>query len=157
MSILPEPQGGMIVSCKFPEENTIIPGPKLRPVLILETYEDRNEILVVYGTGQNTSATPGSPELKPYEIEIDPSDIYGKISNLGNITRFNFRKTIPIPYTEKWFQPYPGKHTIVIGHAHNTYNESIINAYEESRKNLAKCQNFVERKPPIIKYVKKKK
>ncbi|HCU06297.1 MAG TPA: hypothetical protein DIC42_01755 [Holosporales bacterium] len=158
MSILPAPIAGQIVSCLFPLEGTDIPGDKIRPVLIIAVFEDVDEVLVAYGTSNKTSVTPGSPILQPYQIEIDPSSVYGKSSGLKYVTRFNFRRAIPIKYNSTWFKPFPGKKTISVGALHKYLFNSVYQAYQHALPFLNKASiNKVGISSPIVRVKRKNK
>ncbi len=146
--ILPTPYDGWIVSCKFPQEpRNDIPGPKIRSVLILETFQNVNKVLCVYGTSRS-SINSMSDKLEAYHFEIDPSTVEGRVSGLSNITRFDFRRTMPIEYTSKWFVPFPGLISIKLGVIHKDHEESILKAFEEAEKYLNRISNMKFNQPP---------
>lgn len=136
------PKEGLIVSCRFPlEENPLEPSKVQRPVLIVEIYEDQT-VLVVYGTGQKTSVSSGSNNLLKSQVEVDPTLPECKCSNLQEVTRFDFRKAIVLPYTAKWFTPFRGKSTVVVGHFPKCLNPALNKASIYTKKLLAEKKHM---------------
>ena len=99
------PSEGDIVWCHFPEEQDGSPGPKPRPALVIDV-EVRTAgavVSVIYGTSQRVTS------LKSGEFAISQSmnpDAY-KLAGLSYDTKFNFRETAPLPWTEEFFKVPP--------------------------------------------------
>lgn len=121
------PLAGSIVWCLFPDAKSTRPGSKVRPALIVDVYEDKH-VTVVYGTGQNSSGTV-TPLLNPnFEIEVDPTQMAHRSSNLPEQTRFEFLKQALLPYTEKWFPCSKGCPPPLIGYLPNSLKQAARDA-----------------------------
>lgn len=100
-SFRPLPAPGEIVWCRFPE-HLGVPGPKARPALVLGTDSDSDAVRVAYGTTKRVH------EKFSGEFEITPIDgVAFAVSGLSYPTKFDFRKTYILPYTEEWFAVPP--------------------------------------------------
>ena len=99
---LPDP--GDIVYCRFPEKLGT-PGPKPRPALVLGvglSGDDAHAVRVAYGTSQRVNA------LRSGEFAITPDDGAAfALSGLSYPTKFDFRNTQILPYTDEWFAVPP--------------------------------------------------
>lgn len=83
---------GACVWAWMPEsENVLVPGPKLRPTLILEA--DEHGVLVAYGTSQNTD------RYGPGEFVVTPDEMPG----LSKATKFCLAKAFRLPFNKAFF------------------------------------------------------
>lgn len=83
---------GACVWAWMPEaENVLVPGPKLRPTLILEA-DDRG-VLVAYGTSQKTNV------FGLGEFVVTPAELEG----LSKPTKFCLRKAYRLPFNKAFF------------------------------------------------------
>jgi len=101
----PYPRAADIVDCRFPEgifpKGFEIPGPKIRPVLVLSVEELEGGECVVevaYATSQNTS------KVYPGEFVITASTASG----LTKDTKFDLVNRHRLYFDDKWFGPAPG-------------------------------------------------
>jgi hypothetical protein len=100
----PAPRPGDIVWCRFPEDLSPHPGPKPRPALVLAvgTLGGTPAVEVAFGTGQKTG------RLYAGEFLIGPEDGDAfDAAGLSYPTKFNFTKTLQLPYTADWFTVAP--------------------------------------------------
>ena len=97
---------GAIVRVWFPEsESVLVPGPKFRPALVLEVNErpdGRREVLVAYGTSQNTHCYARG------EFIVTG----GEQHDLDSDTKFRLQRRVWLPLTSDYFcscgrQPKP--------------------------------------------------
>jgi hypothetical protein len=102
----PSPDAGDIVWCRFPENRGIAPGPKARPALVIQVFDDqapRFFVKVVYGTSQKTD------QLRSGEFLIARQEAAAfRLSGLSYPTKFNFRNAVELPFNDDWFRPPPG-------------------------------------------------
>lgn len=132
MSFAQMPSLWSIASCLFPhEENPTVPGPVAHPVLIFGVNAEKRVALAAYGTGQTQIALAGQPALA-YQLEIKPS----ARNYLKFVTRFDFRKAVPIEWSGDWFKPIGAGIPILMGALDRT---EIIQA----RKAYATCQQML--------------
>jgi len=99
------------VWCRFPYEigdlgEVLQPGRKPRPVLVLTVYAEdeaeRYRVLVAYGTSQKAD------RLYAGEFAISPADgVAFKASGLSFPAKFNFGKSVELPYNSTWFEVPP--------------------------------------------------
>ncbi|MGF6273873.1 hypothetical protein ABIB38_002251 [Massilia sp. UYP11] len=109
MTFASMPSKWSIASCLFPrEENPTLPGPGPHPVLIAGVIPEKRLVLAAYGSGQ-TNVTLARA-LEPYQIEITQRTSYLKLT-----TRFDFRKAVPIEWSEEWFKPIGHNVPIIMG------------------------------------------
>lgn len=96
---------GAIVRVWFPEsESVLVPGPKFRPALVLEVNErsdGRREVLVAYGTSQNTRS-----------FSLGEFTVNGGEHDLDSDTKFRLQRRVWLPLTSEYFcscgrQPKP--------------------------------------------------
>jgi hypothetical protein len=102
----PAPEPGEIVWCRFPELESIRPGPKSRPALVLSVDDARRpaRVRVAYGTSR------GLTRISPWEFEIGPDDGEAyTLSGLSAPTKFSLRQMVVLDYTSTWFEPAPGR------------------------------------------------
>ena len=101
----PEPTVGEIVWCHFPHLPDLLPGPKPRPALAIKVFDDhapRFYALVAYGTSKNTRS------LRAGEFAITSSDEAAyALAGLSFDTKFDFNKTVELPYSNDYFKPPP--------------------------------------------------
>ena len=100
------PAAGDVVWCRFPELPRQSPGPKPRPALVLAVIErdDGVEITVVYGTSQRVN------KLSAGEFAITRlghAAAY-KAAGLSHDTKFDFKQTARVPWTDEFFAVPPG-------------------------------------------------
>jgi len=132
MSFVALPSQWSIASCLFPhEENPTVPGPGPHPVLLFGVNAKERVVLAAYGTGQTEIALAGQPALA-YQVEIRPSPR----NYLRYVTRFDFRKAVPIEWSSDWFKPIGAGVPILMGPLDRT---EIIQA----RKAFAACQQML--------------
>jgi hypothetical protein len=102
----PLPAPGDIVWCRFPELPNQSPGPKPRPALVLEVIEreDGIEIAVVYGTSQRVDKLSAGE----FAITRMGSAAAYKAAGLSHDTKFDFKQTARLPWSEEFFAVPPG-------------------------------------------------
>lgn len=116
------PKVGDLLSCKFPYEVAAEADDKFRPCLVSHVLQRRstNEVwlVVVPGTGQQTSDQVRNAALDPlgYEEPADPSHATG--TNLREATIFEFALRARIKYDSERFSE-GDRNTPVFGHASN--------------------------------------
>jgi hypothetical protein len=102
----PQPAPGDIVWCRFPELPRQAPGPKPRPALVLEVIEreDGIEVVVVYGTSKRVD------KLSAGEFAITRVGHVAayKAASLSHDTKFDFKQTARLPWSEEFFAVPPG-------------------------------------------------
>lgn len=101
----PLPTEGDIVWCYFPLfERLGNPGPKARPALVISVSDAHSAVEVVYGTTQKTRLN----EIRSAEFVMDPHDSGFADSGLAGRTKFNFDRSVKLPFTSDWFSVAPG-------------------------------------------------
>lgn len=102
MNHLFAPRVGEIVWCQFPDIPIVDrPGAKTRPVLVLDITrkgDGRTEVLVAYGTSQNTNHRGRG------EFTVDSKNA---ASGLAKPTKFCLRSILWLPATAEFFHPNP--------------------------------------------------
>ena len=101
----PLPEIGDFVWCRFPYQGMHQPGPKPRPVLVIDIGELRGEpaVEVVYGTSQKVE------RLFPGEFAITPDDGSAFVeSGLSYATKFDTGRSLFLPFDDFWFAVPPG-------------------------------------------------
>jgi hypothetical protein len=102
--VFPLPVPGEIVYCRFPEA-VGAPGPKPRPCLviaIIQFGDGTPGVRVVYGTSQKTN------EIHAGEFVISRNDGEAyESAGLSYTTKFNFRRSADLPYSDEWFRVPP--------------------------------------------------
>lgn len=101
----PRPRAGDIVQCRFPKSEGRIPGPKDRPVLIVEVEEDPEDesasiVRVAYGTSQDIE------QRYPGEFTIRATD---PKAGLGQDTKFDLGNTVRLSFDSEWFARSPNR------------------------------------------------
>ena len=126
----PLPAPGDIVWCLFPHLPEIEPGPKPRPAIVLsvERKEDGAIVQVVYGTSQAVM------RLRAGEITISKAAYPAAYAQAGLAydTKFDFKKSIELPWTERYFKAAPQKpygNTPKLGTLHATILRAVEAAY----------------------------
>jgi PemK-like, MazF-like toxin of type II toxin-antitoxin system len=101
----PAPSPGDIVWCHFPFLPATEPGPKPRPALVVgvRTFEDGLTIQVVYGTTQRTTSLRSGEFL----ISKDTHAVAFKQAGLAFDTKFDLKKLIELPWTDRYFKVPP--------------------------------------------------
>lgn len=102
----PLPAPGDIVWCRFPELPRQAPGPKPRPALVLEVIEreDGIEVAVVYGTSQRVDKLSAGE----FAITRVGNAAAYKAAGLSHDTKFDFKQTARLPWSEEFFAVPPG-------------------------------------------------
>jgi hypothetical protein len=100
------PAPGDIVWCRFPELPRRSPGPKPRPALVLEVTErkDGTSVSVVYGTSQQLNRLTSGE----FAITRQNHAAAYQAAGLSYDTKFNFRESVELPWTEEFFAVPPG-------------------------------------------------
>ncbi|EKJ7348255.1 TPA: hypothetical protein ACF6WF_004994 [Klebsiella pneumoniae] len=124
---LPEP--GDFVWCRFPHLPGFpdVPGPKLRPGLVIAVSDADHEVMVVYGTSQKTD------KIYPTEFLLKTTDAGFAVSGLAHDTKFDMAVRIELPYDSDWFDLAPIKNGVattspVMGTLHTTYMAAVKQA-----------------------------
>lgn len=92
-----QPAPGDIVFCKFPEAlQSICPGPKMRPALVVDVSKDENRVYVAYGTSQRTE------QLFPGEFRVDEAAAM-HMAGLCKPTKFALCRKHWLALNEEWF------------------------------------------------------
>lgn len=131
MTFVSMPSRWSIASCLFPhEEDPTVPGPGPHPVLIAGVIPEKKLVLAAYGTGQTNMALAAG-ELEPYQIQINPG-----LTRLKYVTRFDFRKAVPIEWCSDWFKPIGHNVPIIMGMLDRA---QIIQA----NRAMAECQRLL--------------
>jgi hypothetical protein len=102
----PAPDPGDIVWCRFPEMESIRPGPKPRPGLVVSVDDSMSpvRVRVAYGTTQHLD------RLGKGDFVITEQDGAAyRATGLAHPTKFQFRKLVVLDYTDLWFAPAPGR------------------------------------------------
>lgn len=91
---------GSVLGCWFPEEG-LVPGPKFRPVVVLDVVQNeetgRQELLVAYGTSQHTRC-PLS-----HEFTATAAERSGWTGFNEKDTMFNLKCLRNLPLVSKYF------------------------------------------------------
>lgn len=110
----PEPTVGEIVWCHFPHLPGLLPGPKPRPALVIKVFDDHAPcfyVLVAYGTSKNTRT------LRAGEFAITSEDETAyALAGLSFDTKFDFNKTVELPYSSDYFKPAPSASASYLPH-----------------------------------------
>ena len=107
--LLPPPEPGDVLWCRFPEIEGIKPGAKPRPCIVLWVSDPPSapdipyRVRVVYGT------TKIRGKALPHEADIDPvsNPSAYQASGLAYPTRFNFKKLVVVNYDDMFFERAP--------------------------------------------------
>jgi hypothetical protein len=123
----PMPAPGDLVWCLFPHLPELEPGPKPRPAVVVsvERREDGSIVRVAYGTSQKVT------RLKAGEVLISQAKHPAAYAHAGLAydTKFDLKRMIELPWTDRYFKPAPGKpygNTPKVGTLHAT----ILRAFE---------------------------
>lgn len=102
--IIPEViRPGDVLSVRFPqEEKPNVPGPKVRPVIVLADRKDRTgrKLIVTYGSSVPNRTT--ADYLLPLE---QPESLAA--AGLDKRTTFNLKRTIAVPFNKRFFVTSP--------------------------------------------------
>jgi hypothetical protein len=101
----PLPDAGDIIWCRFPYRGFSVPGPKARPALVVDLGRLRDEpaVEVIFGTSRKVD------HLYPGEFLIAPDDGTAfAASGLSFSTKFDFTRSVYLPYHDQWFAVPPG-------------------------------------------------
>jgi hypothetical protein len=126
----PLPAPGDVVWCLFPQLPELEPGPKPRPAIVVsvESKEDGSIVSVAYGTSQNVT------KLKTGEVAISQGKHPAAYAQAGLAydTKFDFKRIIELPWSERYFKPAPRKpygNSPKIGTLHATILRAVEAAY----------------------------
>ena len=126
----PLPAPGDLVWCLFPHLPELEPGPKPRPAIVLsvERKQEGAVLQVAYGTSQAVT------RLKTGEFAISKLSYPAAYAHAGLSydTKFDFRKTIDLPWTDRYFKSAPNKpygNTPKLGTLHATVLRAVEAAY----------------------------
>ena len=95
---------GDIVWRRFPLKGFSEPGPKPRPVLVIDAGSMRGEpaVEVIFGTSQKLD------RLHPGEFAITPDDGDAfTLSGLSYPTKLDTSRPVFLPYSDEWFDVLP--------------------------------------------------
>jgi len=100
-----QPKPGDIVWCQFPQNESLKPGPKSRPALVLKVGEIEAAVWVqlAYGTSQKVDKLFAGE----FAITLADGDAF-LMSGLSYPTKFNLSSTFDLPFDEDWFGVPPG-------------------------------------------------
>lgn len=99
-----EPTAGEIVWCHFPDN--VNPRSKPRPALIFAVFDDdapQFEVRVAYGTSQRTTTLYRGEFAILRDRNLAAYDAAGLCFD----TKFDFKRTLDLPYTTEWFSVPP--------------------------------------------------
>ena len=99
-----EPTAGEIVWCHFPDNVNLRSKP--RPALIFAVFDDdapQFEVRVAYGTSQRTTTLYRGE----FAILRDRNVAAYGSAGLSFDTKFDFKRTLDLPYTTEWFSVPP--------------------------------------------------
>lgn len=102
-----------VVWSQFPNiENPELPGPKARPALVRQAFQDQDGnawVKVVYGTSKD-----------PYRASVTDFSIVTltemNMCGLKCATRFRLDREATLPWAREFFDCLPGKPSPIIGH-----------------------------------------
>ena len=129
-----EPTAGEIVWCHFPDN--VNPRSKPRPALIFAVFDDdapQFEVRVAYGTSQRTKTLYRGE----FAILRDLSVAAYESAGLSFDTKFDFKRTLDLPYTTEWFSVPPAAphgETPKLG----TLHPSLVRAVEAAFRSVAR-------------------
>lgn len=131
------PEDGDFLWCNFPHLPSIEPGPKPRPVLLLQvrTFEGGLMLLVVPGT------TQGMHKIYPGEAAIYAED-KAAFNNAGLAfdTKFQFANAVVLPWNSLYFKApshHPFGNTPKLGALHPTKVREFSVAYAAYQDRLS--------------------
>ena len=116
----PEPSVGDIVWCHFPHLPGLLPGPKPRPALAIKVFDDHAPhffVLVAYGTSKNIRPSRAGE----FAITSQEDSAY-RLAGLSFDTKFDFNRTVELPYSSDYFKPPP------LGNASNLPQLGLLHA-----------------------------
>lgn len=107
------PCRGSITLCRFPyDENSTIPGPKVRPAIVLDVEKVGNRVMVCYGTGQAHHVKLS--DLRPDQVGVLDGH-HVRALGLEEATVFDLNRTVFLPYDTAWFKAAPSRSSPIIG------------------------------------------
>ena len=124
-----EPTAGEIVWCHFPENVNLRSKP--RPALIFAVFDDdapQFEVRVAYGTSQRTTTLYRGE----FAILRDRNVAAYQSAGLSFDTKFDFKRTLDLPYTTEWFSVPPAAphgQTPKLGTLHPSLVRAVEAAY----------------------------
>lgn len=122
----PLPRVGDLLWCKFPERPRDLPGPKLRPVLVLAVSSKTSVIKCAYGTSQHLDHL----HRGEFAIRKNILDMRAFLqSGLNFDTKFNLGHTHDLPWSDEYFIAPGNTSSILIGTLHDSLIPSIRAAY----------------------------
>ena len=92
----PAPALGDIVLCRFPQ-SVGVPGPKIRPALVIGVALQAHAVRVAYGTSKKLD------RLYPTEFCIEQHSPGYIASGLSFPTKFDLARQVKLPFTTEWF------------------------------------------------------
>ena len=112
----PKPEAGDIVWCHFPHLPNLDPGPKPRPALVVRVREHESlprayRAFVAYGTSQKTTTLHKGEFL----LQKDQTSAF-QLSGLSFDTKFDFNRTVELPYSSEYFKPPPSASASYLPH-----------------------------------------
>lgn len=128
------PAPGDIVWCQFPNVDSIKPGPKPRPALVLSVEDKRNPVRVRVAYGTSKKLTP----MRKGEFVINQKNLDAYMaSGLYFPTKFALSAVVVLDYTSTWFglAPMPGGLVAPsprMGYLHPTMMIELHRAYVEA-------------------------
>ena len=129
-----EPTAGEIVWCHFPDN--VNPRSKPRPALIFAVFDDdapQFEVRVAYGTSQRTTTLYRGKFAILRDLNVAAYESAG----LSFDTKFDFKRTLDLPYTTEWFSVPPAAphgQTPKLG----TLHPSLVRAVEAAFRAVAR-------------------
>mgnify|MGYP004703423871 CR=1 FL=1 len=113
----PKPLRLIVLYAWLPDHNNPHqPGPKYRPVLVLDINPQNQQLLVVYGTSQNTQ-------------QMGKGEFTVHLEGLSKPTKFCFAYQRWIPANDLYLCKNGKKH--VVGSLPSDYYDRVIDALEE--------------------------
>ena len=129
-----EPTAGETVWCHFPDN--VNPRSKPRPALIFAVFDDdapQFEVRVAYGTSQRTTTLYRGEFAILRDLNVAAYESAG----LSFDTKFDFKRTLDLPYTTEWFSVPPAAphgQTPKLG----TLHPSLVRAVEAAFRAVAR-------------------
>lgn len=112
---------GMVLFAWFPETaNPHVPGPKYRPVLVVDTDPATNEICLAYGTSQDVGRN------RRGEITLQAHEIQG----LSKDTKFSLAKRMWVKLNKEYLANNNGSYTLLSRIPANRIRELALRAAE---------------------------
>ena len=115
--------------CLFPE-TLGTPGPKPRPALVLQVFDDDAPefwVQAVYGTSQKVN------KLYRGEFLISNTNVAAfRLAGLSYPTKFDFKHRLDLPYNNEWFGVAPAStvQNPVLGTLHSSLVKAAASAFQ---------------------------